>query len=374
MARRRRSRIVVWCFAALSVGLCGFLISFTQRSKAVLRCVIPGLEDDAPFCHGLEDFNAPMIKPLPTFLWGIPTLERDVKRRETIRSTYLTAFQSSINPHRICPLHNFTAGCQVAYIFFTGANPNGPTELLDPNSSFPITISPPKGEGDVVYLNIKENQMDGKMTTFFRYASEFRQFDYIAKVDDDTLLFPQNLLDYLYDELPSKPYRVHGGLAMNASSCDPNIQEDHACPLPLVGDVYMSGEFTFMSRDLAAYISNTTLLPEARRRSITLKSHEDISLSNYVFSVDEPVEVIDISKNRILRSERFFATWTWATQPFRHTVWAHSTRSSGGYYKSLENFRHTWKSFVRSAESNFAKLVRARLDYTDRCQSYGELE
>jgi hypothetical protein len=55
-----------------------------------------------------------------------------------------------------------------------------------------------KAEDDVVYLNIKENQMDGNMTTFFRYASEFAQFDYIAKVDDDTLFFPANLLDAIF--------------------------------------------------------------------------------------------------------------------------------------------------------------------------------
>jgi hypothetical protein len=96
MARRR---IVVWCFAALCLGLCAFQISFRQPSKLALRCLLPGQEDDAPLCHGLEDFNAPMIKPSPTFLWGIPTLERDVKRRQAIRETYLTAFQSSINPN-----------------------------------------------------------------------------------------------------------------------------------------------------------------------------------------------------------------------------------------------------------------------------------
>ncbi len=33
--------------------------------------------------------------------------------------------------------------CHVAYAFFVGANPNGPTELVDPNASFPMLVDRP---------------------------------------------------------------------------------------------------------------------------------------------------------------------------------------------------------------------------------------
>jgi hypothetical protein len=83
-------------------------------------------------------------------------------------------YNGSDEPNRICSLsdiqnHRATfEDCQIAYAFFLGGNPDGPTELLKPNSSFPITIvNPPADEDDVVYLNIKENMEDGKSQTWF---------------------------------------------------------------------------------------------------------------------------------------------------------------------------------------------------------------
>jgi hypothetical protein len=294
----------------------------------------------------------------PTFLFGIPSVENDIKRRRAIRQTYLSFYKDSKTPHRICPLRNYTKECQVAYAFFVGANSVGPTELLDPNASFPITINAPNSaEDDIVYLNIKENQMDGKMTTWFRYASQFTDFDYIAKVDDDTLIFTPNFLEYVQDKLPDIPHRLYAGVTMDRNSCDPEKKEDHACPLPLVGPVYMSGELSFMSRDLALYITDSSLLPNNRRSAITLQSHEDVSLSNYVFSIGDDVRILDIPKDRVLRNDFQYASWETATHPFNQSLWGHSVTSSGAYFKSLRHWREFWRRFVVSWETNFERVV-----------------
>ena len=58
-----------------------------------------------------------------------------------------------------------------------------------------------KHEPSVVYLRIRENQFDAKMTTWFQFASlvgrEYpHMIDYAAKVDSDLLLFTPNFLEY----------------------------------------------------------------------------------------------------------------------------------------------------------------------------------
>lgn len=134
---------------------------------------------------------------------------------------------------------------------------------------------------------------------------------------------------------------------MDHNSCDPNAQnEDHACPLPLVGDVYMSGELSFMSRDLALYMTNTTLLPPKRRADITIRSHEDVSLSNYVISIGTNVTIVEIPRALVLRKWKLTAEPKWRADPFAKTLWAHTSMYLGGYYKPIYTFRVTWREFL----------------------------
>jgi hypothetical protein len=321
-------------------------------------------------CLDHRVFDSPLIgnASYPTFLWGIPTLEKDVERRQVIRQTYLSFYKDSTTPQRICSLSKYTKGCQLAYAFFVGGNPQGPTELLEPNASFPMTVhTPSKAEDDMIYLNIKENQMDGKMTTWFKYASEFSDFDYIAKVDDDTMVFTPNFLEYMQEKLPRIPSRVYGGFTMDRNSCDPKEKSDHPCPLPLVGEVYMSGELSFMSRDLALYITNTTTLPNSRRKAITIGSHEDVSLSNYVFSIGQAVEIIDIPKDRVLRKWKLTAEPKFVDAPFEKSLWAHTSMYLGGYYKPIFQFRQTWREFLVYWCSGKTKIV-------SRCERCSTIE
>jgi hypothetical protein len=264
--------------------------------------------------HNHNNFNHSTRPWSSTILWGIPSVwndQREKDRRKAIRDTYLSYykynddFYSNTNtPDRICSLHQLQTqrvhpeDCQIAYAFFVGANPNGPTGLVDPNASFPMLVNRSQNiwdqeededEDDIVHLNIQENMEDGKMVTWFRYASMVVAsmaeeegfgfgfgFDYIAKVDSDTLVFMPTFLETLVQE-ELKPYpdniRIYGGLPFDNHMCDMSIINDtHPCPLPLVSDRYMSGELYFMSPDLASFIGSN----QVNRQKLTIR-HEDVS-------------------------------------------------------------------------------------------------
>ena len=111
-------------------------------------------------------------------------------------------------PNTICSLFDLVqAGpssplvqdCRLAYVFVIGANPNGPTQLLEFNDTYPLALQPsqakpylsmnPSLENDIVYLNIAENGKFGKSPTWFKHGltmmqqHSFLQFDYIIKTD-----------------------------------------------------------------------------------------------------------------------------------------------------------------------------------------------
>jgi uncharacterized protein (DUF488 family) len=102
-----------------------------------------------------------------------------------------------------------------------GGNPSGTTELMEFNDTYPITLNGQSLENstdryDTVYLNIRENMNDGKSQTWFRYATmvlENHYFDYIGKMDTNTLLFPDKFLNETFDRLPPFPNntRTYGG-------------------------------------------------------------------------------------------------------------------------------------------------------------------
>ena len=326
----------------------------------------------------------------PTFLWGIATADNDDGRyrRAILRETYLSFYKTDAkHPHRICSLNDVLLKtvtleedhCQVAYAFFIGGNPSGPSELLFPNTSYPIrTTAIPKtstirnDEHDVVYLNIRENQEDGKMPTWFKYASMVVEeqkypFDYIAKVDSDTLVFIPAFLEFAQvhmmmtmmtaglnsrDDPKEKKKLVHVGLPMFNYFCNPKSRHhDHSCPLPLTGGLYMSGEVSIMSSELARVMTSKDCI-----RSPFIR-HEDILLSNWAFHcaaniTNSTVHVIPVRQEQILKGKDTVASWQRTTQQpklphrFYYTLWAHSTTHYGGYYKDFRNVRESWMDFV----------------------------
>jgi hypothetical protein len=316
-----------------------------------------------------KTFTNDQVRGRPvTFLWGIPTVdsiqERD--RRQAVRETYLSYYKDDPdedNRDRICSLADIQkkrvplGKCRLAYVFFMGANPSGPTELVYPNASYPLLVDPLRiasAEDDVVYLNIKENLEDGKMQTWFKYASlvaeeDQFQFDYIAKVDVDTLLFTPAFLEFADRTLRSSPHneRSFGGMPLYRNNCNPELHEDHPCPLPLVGNVYFSGELYFMSPDLAKYISSS----ECNREAVVIR-HEDVAIANYVFSHPLPVRTYQIGGDKILRKIK--RPWGYdknalshRVNPYKGLYWAHAVSDDGGYFKDLNHYRDIWNQFQK---------------------------
>jgi hypothetical protein len=275
----------------------------------------------------------------------------------------LSFYKNSREPNRICSLSDVQKqkvpleDCQLVYAFFLGANPDGPTELVNPNATFPITVENAMiEEEDVVFLNIRENLEDGKSQTWFKYASMVAEefpVDFIAKVDSDALLFTPAFLDFAKRRLTRHKEYVYGGITMDKNSCDPTITEDHSCPLSLIGPSYMSGELYWMSPDLAKFITSSQL----DRSSLTIR-HEDVDIGNFVHSCPEEVSVVKIPKSRVLRNSKYNAEWNAPRNMLKKAYLGHSLTSSGGFFKYSHQYRKTWRRFQANY---YIQEVRAKV-------------
>jgi hypothetical protein len=100
--------------------------------------------------------------------------------------------------------------CQLIYTFVMGVNTlDGPTELLD--DRIPILLD--KGDDSDVVLNIKENMNLGKSQTWFYFASTITSdpkldFDYVGKMDTDTMPYLDKYFEFADNHLPPSPYNL----------------------------------------------------------------------------------------------------------------------------------------------------------------------
>lgn len=248
-----------------------------------------------------------------TILLGIFSTVEEKERREKLRN-YIFRNPARADP-RLCSLNEFLSKqgggnnnnnnipglfeCQVAYTFVVGANtnPQGPYVHTD-SSQMHILVGDQyiqDKEPDVVYLNIKENMNRGKTPTWFKYASGLAMnagaiFDYVAKLDSDTLLSVPNLIHMLNHDLPSQPKNVYGGIVCDETACgDPKL-----CHEVLQGKVYMTGQFYFLSVDLAAYISSDKL----NRDSISAYS-EDVNVGMWVHSSNRILKLVILNNKNV---------------------------------------------------------------------------
>ena len=238
----------------------------------------------------------------PRMLVGIFSMNtaEDSRRRNVIRQTWISHYYqtTSDTPHRICSLQNLLSNatiaseCQLAYVFVIGGNPNGSTSLLKlddhqntTTSTWPLSThcqlqdngsEVANNDGDTVCLNIQENMNNGKSESWFYYAAssmDRHYFEYIGKMDSDTLPHVDSLMDQL-DRLPPFPnhVRTYGG----NWQIKPSVKAFH------VGPAYMGGAIYFLSTDLARYLGSRSF--KGFRRS-----EEDKAIGNYVHSHPLPI-------------------------------------------------------------------------------------
>ncbi len=256
--------------------------------------VLSRLQDSLHAFQGESPIGAP--RPT-TFLLGIFSMtgEKQAAQRDLIRKTYL-----DIGDHRICKLEEYIRQaeetpnqrvCQVPYTFVIGGG--GSNRPYDHDDDAPLTLDSDQygkteAEGDVTYLNIQENMEDGKSPTYMKFAAEIAKeygIDYISKIDDDSVLSPDLLFQFINDDLPIAPYnrRMYGGSPV------PSWGHNH---------VYVSGQFYFVSADLAHYVGNE-LTPADRKKMMHARPTEDCDMGSFIYSNPNPIKLVNMNTGKV---------------------------------------------------------------------------
>ena len=297
--------------------------------------------------------------------------ETEIQRRTRIRNTYLSFYSSQEyqrtfthdgrnmtrkeriedferNQHLVCFLNDLEHGrvkypdkCRLAYAFVLGANPKGTTLLLDYNESHPLTVPPSTmatdgntREFDAIYLNIRENGDMGKTPTWFRYATSLveekgwtDQWDFIIKMDSDSMMFVHEFLDFIDSQQDLQPpiRKVYGGRMRRHRACGGDTHEH--CNW-LKGDdkkYFMGGSLYYLSLDLAAFVGKPSTL---NLSDCTELPHEDMltgrALSKHprakqIRTIVEPLRD-DYYLHRLKTDKRYDMAWktfieTWTRRP-----------------------------------------------------------
>ncbi len=241
-------------------------------------------------------------------------------RKEYVRDTYIRGALET--DFRFCKLDDYIRQtnemaiedrpCQVPYTFVIGAGGrHKPYDHDGDVDKTPLTLQTNRDgtidpEGDCTYLNIQENMNFGKSPTYFKYGAHLAMeyaIDYIAKLDDDTMISIDLLLDFINDELPPAPYnkRIYGGAARMSR------MQSH---------MYAAGEFYFMSSDLADYVTNI-LSAEDRRELMIKRRIEDLDMATFIYSHPMPIKFMNLYPRMFwhhpCKSEKCFRTF-WENQ------------------------------------------------------------
>jgi hypothetical protein len=339
----------------------------SMRSPVIRQTLPPSATTDVPITEPEAiSTRAPAPVPLatstkaptgaarnPKFLFGIFSIKEDVERRQFMRDSVLSFYKDTHarNSTRICSLHDLLEAkvsmedCQIAYVFVVGGLERGPTQMLTPNEENPISIPLPNHteESDLVALNIQENMNDGKTPTYYKYASMMAEhlqnttgsaFDFVTKMDLDTMLFPPNFLDFAKKNFPLGQDHVYAGkrvASMKISS-------------------WVSGALQILSPDLAKAIT----VPEAAG---TLSKHEDVEISKRVEKFGKNVSFFWIRDTNILHQPSktpnmrrpLRKAYDFTNILYGHTEWGErkfSRHTPGPFFKHLPTARKIWRHYL----------------------------
>ena len=155
-------------------------------------------------------------------LMGVFCRSTDTDYQEMFRALFsLHPAVCSLGRYERDLLHKSESSCKFIYTFVIGGSrdEDAPTELLD--SHRPLVLE--KG-GDRLVLNIKESMNDGKSQTWLHFAStvmsdEHLAFDYVGKMDTDSLVYLDQYFNFADSYLHPSPYnlRTMVGLLSNKS-------------------------------------------------------------------------------------------------------------------------------------------------------------
>lgn len=135
-----------------------------------------------------------------------------------------------------------------------------------------------KTHGDIISLDIEENMNEGKTFEWFLYASHhFTNETFIGKADMDTFVYAEQL----HHELPTIfTDFTYAGRIVDFIACG---AFDH-CPR---GWSYMSGGFSFISKDLVKLITDPNNAFVRSHRS----GFEDLMLGKWLFNASVPLNL-----------------------------------------------------------------------------------
>jgi hypothetical protein len=321
--------------------------------------VVTGAPTATPIASTEAPTNSqPKSNRLPKFLVGIFCTKEDVERRQFVRDSILSFYKDTHdrNSTRICSLNDLLLlnktdiiDCQIAYVFVAGGLEKGPTQLLMPNETHPITIPAPtaqKQESDLVFLNIKENMNDGKTPTYYKYASMVAEsfentpapFHFVIKMDLDTMLFVPNFLAYAQEHFPLDIKQVNIGKKIQGG---------------ISKYLWGSGAFQIVSVDLAKAITCPESVGKMERAE-----DEDKEISKRVNFFGTNATRIWIDEKHLLYQPSKTPNKRGLTRKnfdftdilYGHTEWGSKGRWSrmtpGPYFKYLPKARKIWRHFL----------------------------
>jgi hypothetical protein len=144
----------------------------------------------------------------------------------------------------------------------------------------------------------------GKSQTWFKYAAhilETYDIDYVAKSDTDSLLFLDQMLDFMDDNLPPAPYNrnILAGSVADKWWWEQELHSQEKVPAEgyLIGKygkdlhLYVEGQIYIMSQDLA----NVVAQEAARHDHSYMEGHEDHDISAMAFHSPKPIKLVIIA-------------------------------------------------------------------------------